>query len=414
MQVKPNYELRVGLFALFALIVFVWGWTWLKSFNLFHIPQRFIVQFHDVAGLNNNATVNINGVRVGTVDKVALVTKGEVRVYIRVTADNVVVSKGSTVTIQTLGLVGAKYVEITLPAVPAGQQQPPALTDNDVVVGQDPVRVELVVNDIATRLARIFKSVKGERAGTSLAEALEHSGEAVRNINEASAKLNKNMDRFANVADSVRSTSEKIGAAADRAQGIETSANTFFVHGSKAYDNVGTLATDLRGTGHKIDRILDNPRLTGDLKETVELARQTADKVAAAIHDLGGTLRDEPLRKDVLEILNRVDKSTDNIQKSLSIVKGLSADQGLRSDLKEVVGNAREAMGKLDGIISEPGFKSDIRTTIGKVHKAADDVDYASRQLSNILGKRAPLLHAVFGRPGNIPRDQKESGDQNK
>ncbi len=61
---KPNYEYRVGLFAVIALIILFWGWSWLKDFS-FHPPQRFKVQFHDIAGLTKNAPVQVNGVRVG-------------------------------------------------------------------------------------------------------------------------------------------------------------------------------------------------------------------------------------------------------------------------------------------------------------------------------------------------------------
>lgn len=411
---QPNYEVRVGLFALGALILIVWGWTWLKSFNLLHAPQRFTVQFHDVAGLNNNAPVNINGVRVGTVEKVDLVSKGEVHCHIRITADRVVVTKGSQVTIQTLGLVGAKYLEISLPEPSPGHEPPPPLTTEDVVTGEDPVRVELVINEMATKISKVCRAIKSDKAGTSLAEALEHSGEAVKHINQASEKLNKNMDRLADVANSVQSTSDKIGVVAEKAQGIEASAQTFFSHGTHTMDGVTDLAQDLRGTAKKVNKILDNPAMSKDLKETVEMARQTADTVSRAMHELTATLSDQPLRQDVMAILGRVDQSTGNIVKSLNVVKEMTDDQGLRTDLRQIVGNAKEAMGKLDDIVSEPGFKNDIRTTITKVRTAADNVDFASRQISNVLDQRAPLLRLMFGRPGRVQRESPLRGEESK
>lgn len=399
-------EARVGLFALLALILLVWGWGWLKSFNPLHSPQKFIVRFHDVAGLGNNATVNINGVRVGTVEKVDLISKGEVNCYIKITAEKVVVTKGSKVTIQTLGLVGAKYLEISLPEPTAGVETPPALGPDDIVIGEDPVRVELVINEMATKFAKVFRAVKSERAGTSLAEALEHSGEAVKNINQASAKLNKNMDKFAAVADSVQATSDKIGAAARNAEGVEASAKSFFSHGTSTMDSVNGLAREWQGTSKRIDKLLDNPNTSGELKETIKMARQTADTISKTIHELNSTLKDESTRQNVMDILDRVDKSTNNIAKSLSTVQGLASDQGLRSDLKEIVGNANAAMTKFDKIINEPDFKTNITSTMCKVQTAADDVDYASRQVSHVLNQRAPLLKMMFGKPGRIPRNQ--------
>lgn len=74
---KPNYEVRVGIFTILAVIILLYGWTWLKSFSPMHPPQLITVQFHDIAGLATNAPVNINGVRVGTVEQIEL--KGKVR-----------------------------------------------------------------------------------------------------------------------------------------------------------------------------------------------------------------------------------------------------------------------------------------------------------------------------------------------
>ncbi|MCA9801699.1 MAG: MCE family protein, partial [Cyanobacteria bacterium HKST-UBA02] len=67
-----------------AMIMLLYGWTWLKSFSILHPPQLITVQFHDIAGLANNAPVNINGVRVGTVDRIDLKGKGQVLVHLRI------------------------------------------------------------------------------------------------------------------------------------------------------------------------------------------------------------------------------------------------------------------------------------------------------------------------------------------
>ncbi|MFX5510120.1 MlaD family protein, partial [Acinetobacter baumannii] len=64
---RPNLQMYVGFSFLIALILLLWGWSWLKNFTG-HPPQRFTVTFHDIAGLNTNAPVNINGVRVGIVE----------------------------------------------------------------------------------------------------------------------------------------------------------------------------------------------------------------------------------------------------------------------------------------------------------------------------------------------------------
>lgn len=374
---RPNYEARVGLFALIAIILLLWGWSWLKSFSLFHPPQRFIVQFHDVAGLNRNAPVNVNGVRVGTVEKLGLKGKGQVQAQLKINSEDVMIPQGSTVTIQTLGLVGAKYVEITLPEIEPGQAAPPPLEPNSIVIGQDPIRVELVVNKIATNLSQI-------------------------DIARARARLSQNVERMARAADSISETSNKFREAAASTRTAAASANVFFSKGTSSFSRVSALADDWRVTSQKVNKILNNPALSRDLKETAEKARQTADSIQVAVHELNSAIADKNVRADLIDMLNRVDQSTQNIYKSVQVIHKVADDQGLRTDVKQILADAKEAMGKVDDLVSQPTFGADLKVTINQVKTAAGRVDLAARQLNQILNKKRPLLHMIFGRPGYI------------
>lgn len=404
---NPNYEVRVGLFTIGALILIVWGWGWLKSASLFHQSQNFVVTFHDVAGLNKAATVNINGVRVGVVDDIHLVNRGQVNVNVRITADNVVVPQGSHFTIQTIGLVGAKYLEISLPNEQPGQPAEPAIAQDAVVAGDDPVRVELIVNDIATRLSNLITPATSGPNGSRLSRALAKSGEALENLQQLSIKLNNNMDKVYTVEDSVHATSEKFGHAADKVNAIADNANTFFHQGT-------VLTQDLQGTSKRMNAILDNPNFSSDLKETVRLARETASSISASMHDFNTMLGDKQNRDDIKGLLTQLNQSTQDIYKSLQVVNKLANDQGLRSDIKEAVLNAKDAMAKADNLMGEPGFKSNITNTLNRVRAAATNVEVASKQLSSVLGKRAPLLHMMFGKPGAIQTpEESQAKDEN-
>ncbi len=402
MATKPNYEIRVGLFTIVALGLLIWGWGWLKSASLLHPPQRFICQFHDVAGLNKNATVNINGVRVGVVEDIKLVHQQEVHTFLKITAENVRVPVGSNFTIQTLGLVGAKYIEITLPDTKPGATPPIEIAENAVVEGQDPVRVEMIINDVASKIQKIANTITTGKSGQSFERALEKSGEAMENLTDASVKLNHNMDKFSDVADSVNDTSKKIG-------GVASSATQFFTHGSQTMDGITVLSTDLRGATSKVTKLLDSPAFSSDLKETVQMARETANTVSATIHELNATLGDKELRGDIMAMLQKINDSTQNISHSMQIVDKVASDQGLRSDIKEAVTAAKDAMTKADDLMKDANFKSDLTQTMAKMKSAAGNVDLAARQLNQILGKRAPLFHMMIGRPGRIPADRIEA-----
>ncbi|MBI5173839.1 MAG: MlaD family protein [Candidatus Obscuribacter sp.] len=439
MNSKPNLEIRVGLFFVIAMFMLTIGWSWLKGVSINHPPQRFSVVFSDIAGLNNNAPVNINGVRVGTVEKIELLqpdsagksppsvlpkddlsrqsattqeenSRAMVNCQLKINTEAVTIPVGSTITIQTQGLVGAKYIEITLPEFTPGKEVR-AISAGETVRGQDPIRTELVLNRIATKLNDIVTSVGSEEVGVSLADALKHSGEAVSAFNQAAKKLDKNMDRFEKAADSFTDTTKKVGEVAQEAKSAVRGANGFFHKGEEALGSMGSLARDVKVTNSKVGKILDNPGLSADLKDTVNLAKQTADSIGVTIHELNGTLANQPLRQDLITMLTRLNESVNSIERSVKTVDKLAEDQELRSDIKKVVSDARLAMDKVENLVNEPDFKSDLKGTIARVKDAAGNVDTAAQQLQQVLDKPAPLMHMLFGRPGKLAPKSQSAGN---
>ena len=406
---QDRYDLRVGFFSLGALILLLYGWGWLKSFSPFDPPQIFWVRFHDVAGLSNNATVNVQGVRVGVVDQISFrLPEGQTeppdsnanspRVYTRLKISGIKlpIPKKADITIQTLGLVGAKYIEITLPQDMSGNLE--AIDPKVVVKGKDPVRVELVVNNIAEKINTVANAISSDEAAS-----------AVRDLGAAARKMNTTMDKMPAITQSIQRSSDAIGATAGRfgrtaekAERMASSADHFFSEGTRALDSVETLAGGLNNTNKKVSKMLDNPEFGKDLRETVQMAQKTAETIQSTINDLGTSTQGKELRQDMLTILGRIQTSTADIRQSMQTINKLADDQGLRADLRDTVREAKEAITKANDLVSAPSFKQDFTQTMGRVQTAANNVDVAAKQLHQILGKRAPLLQMIFGKPGEI------------
>lgn len=381
-QNKPNYEYRVGLFAVIALIMLFWGWSWLKDFS-FHPPQRFQVQFQDIAGLTKNAPVQVNGVRVGTVDKIELKGKGQVICSLRIPAENTVIPQGSSITIQTLGLVGAKYVEISLPKEKPGEPIPPPIEPGSLVMGQDPVRVELYVNRIAANISQFSDSLSSLKARESISKAAEDSGAAMQNIKDAAAKFKNNMDRLSDAT-----TEFKQGAG---------DASGFFVQGKSTLQKISGMAEEWQTTSHKINHLVDQPNFNSNIKETVKLAKETALKIQEAVHELNQTLDNKDMRADMLSMLNKLNNSTESINQSMQIVRQVAGDQQLRSDLKEAMSNAKDAMTKADNLLSNPNFINDARNTMAQLRSASTQVSEMAQRINKLLSKKHPILHMILG-----------------
>ncbi len=382
---KPRFDQYVGFFTILGLFLLLYGWTWLKGFSFFHPPQRFTVTFHDISGLNTNAPVNINGVRVGVVERIVL-KNGTVFVGLKINSEDATVYKGSIFTIQTLGLVGAKYMEIILPEGTDADKV--ALASDAQEVGQDPVRTELILNRIATNIGKI--------------------------------DFDSKIERIADAADSLNQTSKKFGDAAADTKAAAKNAKGFFGRGEESLDSFDNLANDLRTnsktsfrhidaladdwrmTSRKVNRLLDNPALSSDLKETANKAKETSVNIQAAIHELTNVVGDKGTRDDVITMLNKLNASTDNIKVAVERVGKLSDDQGVRSDVKQILSDAKESMNNLNKVLSNKDLKDNLMGTSEKVRTAATHINFAALQMSQVLDKRAPLFHMMVGRPGHI------------
>jgi len=386
----------------------MYGWGWLKSMSLFHPPQRFVAQFSDIAGLANNAPVQVSGVRVGTVERIDLAGQGQnkVLVHLKINTEAVKVPRGSQITIQTLGLVGAKYVEISLPPPP--QAGDPALTyfgedtkdpskkfDDETTVGQDPVRVEMVINDAANRIKEILKGAHGTKAESSLAEALEGAGDMVKHIDEAAQSFSKNMNKVSSTADTFKDTASRFGS-------VASDAKAFFDNGSRTMTSVNGLAGDFRHTSTRVNKLLDNPAFSSDVKSAAESAKDAAQNVSAAMDKFKGIMADEPTRQALLTALSDLKASAQNASSVMTQVSDLAKDKSIRTEVSGSIHELHDVVNKANDMLNSPSFGTDIKETLNQVKTSAADIDVAARQAQKIMNQKHPLLKMIFRRPGHI------------
>ncbi|CAM5998886.1 unnamed protein product [Sphagnum balticum] len=272
-------------------------------------------------------------------------------------------------------LAGAKYVEITLPE----KAGPPMTADTQDVYGEDPVRIEVVINPLAKQLGAFDLKGIEDRLKRDLdhIDVMANSGSSTLNsYRESAPELHR-----------IATALNKVAVKADKAAG---SADTFFQNGSR-------LANDMRGTTARANRILENPALSSDLKETATQARLTAEKIQAVMKDINKTLGDSKVRGDVLDMLQKLQMSAASIQQSIDRVGTISDDKGLRSDLKEIVTKTNTALDKVNDVVSQPTFGADLQGTLGKVRNAAEDLDVAAKNINTRVTSKHWLRSGAIG-----------------
>ncbi len=359
----------LGVFTSIALILLLWGFCWLKSYASGQ-PQNINVIFHEIAGLSPNASVYIDGVRVGMVEKIDWIESRKVAVKLRIQKDRVLVPVGSKFSILTNGVVGAKYIEITFPKGTADSFIP--ISENTAIVGEDPVRPELAVNNLAIAFSKI-------------------------DMDEVEKCISEDRMRLARATDDMSRLVNRTIPLIDKTIPLE--------------DKAINLANNMTKISRRIHSLIDDPNFSRDLKETVAQANLTVRSIRDVMQELNITLKDKDLRNDIITSLSKLNDATTHVEESILAVKSITGDAELRSDVKGILRETRKTLSDVDRMVTKPGFGNDLRETLSSTRQAIGHIDLAAKQVNQILNKRAPLLHLIGGRPGRIKKNKANDKD---
>ncbi|MDD3725645.1 MAG: MlaD family protein [Candidatus Ratteibacteria bacterium] len=207
---KLSLELRVGIFVIITFIlaiVFIISQVTTGKYRGYEIGIRFDY----VGGLESGSPVRVSGVRVGEVKQIEILyeVKPEVLVRVKLKQD-IKISAGSRITIQTLGFIGEKYIEI----IPSPSQR--YIQPGEIVDGESPVTMEKLVeagqdmiiglNSILSDISKItgdkefqknIKTVVGE-AATAITK-IETTFTEIENLTQTIAETSKKVDNLISV-----------------------------------------------------------------------------------------------------------------------------------------------------------------------------------------------------------------------
>lgn len=109
---KLTKEVKTAILAIGTILLFIFGYTYLKGTNLLDSNRLYYVKYDNVEGLAKSSTVTINGLIVGKVSDIKLEPSGK-GVVVEFTVENdFEFSKQSVVKIYSGGLISSKSLGI--------------------------------------------------------------------------------------------------------------------------------------------------------------------------------------------------------------------------------------------------------------------------------------------------------------
>lgn len=117
---KIRREVKLGILAVITLFLFVWGINYLKGRDIFKKQLGFFVVYDEVTGLIASNPVSLNGVAIGQVKRIFFHPDRSGRVVVEcLISDQIDIPSNSTAVLASVGLIGAKEIEIRLGDSPA-------------------------------------------------------------------------------------------------------------------------------------------------------------------------------------------------------------------------------------------------------------------------------------------------------
>jgi phospholipid/cholesterol/gamma-HCH transport system substrate-binding protein len=142
---KTKLELKVGIFVFIGLAILVIFILSIGGFKTWSSGYRINLNFNFVNGVKVGAPVRFAGVDVGEVKKIKLEfvpAENRSNVHLVVWVRDVIkIPLDSTVWVNTLGLLGEKYIEIM-----PGKDYVNPVKDNGSIVGVDPLPIHAIFN----------------------------------------------------------------------------------------------------------------------------------------------------------------------------------------------------------------------------------------------------------------------------
>ncbi|WET02097.1 MlaD family protein [Flavobacterium sp. YJ01] len=109
---KLTREIKTAILVIASILLFIWGYSFLKGRDLFTNYKTLYVQYDNVEDLSPSAPVTLNGLAIGKVSKITIdEVTGKLLVELQLKTD-FPISKTSTASLYSPSLIGGKQIKI--------------------------------------------------------------------------------------------------------------------------------------------------------------------------------------------------------------------------------------------------------------------------------------------------------------
>ncbi|HEX8575836.1 MAG TPA: MlaD family protein [Flavobacterium sp.] len=252
---KLTREIKTAILVISSILLFIWGYSFLRGRDLFNDYKTLYVQYDNVEGLGVSSPVTLNGLVIGKIETITInTTTGKLVVQIQIKTD-FPISKTSIAQIYSPSPIGGKQIAL----VPDMNNK--VLVENgdflrstvkpsllDSFSGQiDPLKTKLErVLDNADGLLTNVNEVLDPKTKDNLKSSIENLNKTLAEFSEASQSVNRLLSDNKDKLNSSISNFEKV------------SGNFSKLSDTLAKANIGRAVKNLERTLANVNSIVNN------------------------------------------------------------------------------------------------------------------------------------------------------------
>ncbi|WP_395050396.1 MlaD family protein [Flavobacterium sp.] len=250
---KLTREIKTAILVISTILLFIWGYSYVKGKDLLDKYKTFYVEYDNVEGLSPSASVTINGLIVGKVTKISLNKEtGKLLVQLQLKTD-FPISKTSTALIYKPGFIDGKQIAI-LPNL----EDKSVSADGQVLLGNAELDLTEALKKQLLPLQVKFEMLmkNADNLLTGINNVLDNKGQ--QDLKVSLSELSKTMEQFHKASSSINTILDdnKVGI-----KGVVTNLDKVSSDFSKISDSLnkadlGKTAKNLQKTLENVDKIM--------------------------------------------------------------------------------------------------------------------------------------------------------------
>lgn len=342
-EIKVGAVVVIGLALLIFFTYYVKGWNMGKTYPLY-------IKFDFISGLEVGAPVRLAGYKVGEVTELKLLPKEQKAMVEIEISEDYKLPKDSKARIDTSGIMGEKYIELSYGS--SGE----TLHQGDIITGEEPFKMEDVVEKgekIADEVEKLVSSLNNLLGKEETQSALDSLVTNMQRISEnVDSIIGKEKENVSNIIMDLGEVTEKVNDALVQAE-TTMMAITGVVKENRedldaSLDNVRAFTERLNEDGGETFAKL------GNVMEKVDKIAASLERVSLSFEGVVGDSSPE-----LQNIVKSAKQSSDNLQK---------ASESMRKVLQDV----EEGKGTVGRLLRDEAMGIKVERS---VHQVSDTID---------------------------------------